>query len=168
MRPIAVQMTVIKSKSILKAVGAVVVLAQLHSSHAQEVTIPDPGLNATIREALQKPDEPLTEQDLLSLTNLDANRRNVSSIEGLEAARNLKHLDLQINRLTNFSLPDGLTKLTSLNLNINPLTNFSLPIGLTNLTRLSLESAGLTNLTLPADLTRLNGLDLFGNRLARI
>jgi len=37
---------------------------------AQEVTIPDPGLNAAIREALDKPIGPLTEQDLLSLTNL--------------------------------------------------------------------------------------------------
>ena len=37
------------------------------------------------RVALQKPFGPLTEQDLLSLTNLDASRRNVSSIAGLEA-----------------------------------------------------------------------------------
>ena len=38
---------------------------------AQEVPVPDPSLNAAIREALQKPAGPLTEQDLLSLTNLD-------------------------------------------------------------------------------------------------
>ena len=41
------------------------------STLAQEVSIPDPGLNAAIREALQKPNGPLTEQDLLSLINLD-------------------------------------------------------------------------------------------------
>lgn len=52
---------------------------------AQEVSIPDPGLNAAIRDALQKPFDPLTEQDLLRLTNLNASRRNVRSIEGLEA-----------------------------------------------------------------------------------
>lgn len=40
------------------------------SSTAQEVFIPDPGLNAAIREALQKPAGPLTEQDLLRLTVL--------------------------------------------------------------------------------------------------
>jgi hypothetical protein len=33
---------------------------------AQEVSIPDPGLNAAIRDALQKPSGPLTQQDLLS------------------------------------------------------------------------------------------------------
>jgi len=47
------------------------------SVSAEEVSVPDPGLNAAIRQALQKPDGPLTDQDLLSLTNLDASRRKV-------------------------------------------------------------------------------------------
>ncbi len=132
---------------------------------AQEVSIPDPGLNAAIREVLQKPTGPLTGQDLLSLTNLNARDRNVRSIDGLDAARNLVSLDLQINRLSNLSFPGGLTKLERLDLSVNPLTNCFFPSGLTNLTSLILESAGLTNLTLPADLTRLNNLDLEGNQL---
>src|SRR6266567_8486158 len=119
------------------------------STHAQEVTIPDPGLNAAIRAALQKPFGPLTEQDLLSLTNLNASRRNVSSIIGLEAARNLVSLDLQINRLTNFSLPSQLTTLITLDVSVNPLINLSLPSGMTNLTSLTIEGCGLTNLSLP-------------------
>jgi hypothetical protein len=36
---------------------------------AFEVSIPDPGLNAAIREALQKPNGQLSQQDLLSLTS---------------------------------------------------------------------------------------------------
>ena len=123
---------------------------------AQEVSIPDPGLNAAIREALQKPFDPLTEQDLLSLTNLNARSRNVRSIAGLEAARNLAVLDLEINRITNFSLPSELTKLITLDVSGNPLTNFFLPSGLTNLASLTIEGVGLTNLTLPAGLAKLN------------
>jgi formylglycine-generating enzyme required for sulfatase activity len=132
---------------------------------AQEVQIPDPGLNAAIRDALQKPSGPLTEQDLLSLTNLNARSRNVASIDGLEAARNLVALDLQINHLNNFSLPSELTNLVTLDVSSNPLTNIFLPTGLTNLTSLTLESDGLTNLTLPEDLIRLNNLDLENNQL---
>src|SRR5258708_36041705 len=98
------------------------VLASLAvSTTAQDVSIPDPGLEAAIRAALQKPFGPLTEQDMLSLTNLDASRRNVRSINGLDAARNLVSLNLQINRLTNFSLPSQLTNLTTLDVRINPL-----------------------------------------------
>src|SRR5262245_59554900 len=81
------------------------------STQAQTVSIPDPGLNAAIRDALQKPSGPLTEQDMLSLTNLNASRRNISSIAGLETARNLISLELQINRLTSFALPNTLTNL---------------------------------------------------------
>jgi len=56
---------------------------------AQEVSIPDPGLNAVVRATLQKPNGPLTEQDLLTLTNLSAITRNIQSIIGLESAQNL-------------------------------------------------------------------------------
>src|SRR6185369_1009585 len=75
------------------------------STPAQEVSIPDPGLNAAIRSALQIPSAPLAVQDLLRLANLDASRRNVRSTVGLEAARNLVSLNLEINLLTNFSIP---------------------------------------------------------------
>src|SRR5262245_3069817 len=109
------------------------------ATRAQDVSIPDPGLNDAVRDALQKPSGPLTEQDLLSLTNLNAGRRNVQSIDGLEAARNLVSLDLQINQLTNLTLPAEFTNLMLLDLSSNPLTNFFLPGGLTNLTSLIVE-----------------------------
>ncbi len=144
-----------------------VVTGSMTTTRGQEVSIPDPGLNAAIRDTLQIPFGPLTEQDLLGLTNLDASRRNVRTIEGLEKARNLVLLDLQINRLTNLSLPSELTQLTTLDASVNPLTNFFLPSGLTNLATLTLEADGFTNLTLPAGLTRLHRLDLENNQLTR-
>ena len=153
-------------RTIYYIVSALILTGFKATTLAQEVSIPDPGLTAAIREALRKPFGPLTEQDLLSLTNLSARSRNVRSIVGLEAARNLVSLDLQINRLTNFSLPSELTKLSTLDLSVNPLTNCLLPSGLTNLISLTIEGAGLTNLTLPADLTRLNNLDLENNQLS--
>jgi formylglycine-generating enzyme required for sulfatase activity/Leucine-rich repeat (LRR) protein len=137
------------------------------STHAQEVLISDPGLNAAVREALDKPVGPLSQQDLLTLTSLSARNRNVKSIAGLEAARNLVSLDLQINRLTNFVLPGELTKIMALDVSINPLTNVLLPSGLTNLQSLTIEACGLTDLTLPADLTALDTLDLENNQLTR-
>src|SRR5436309_1008911 len=113
-----------KLRTVFRVVQSLFFASAVTSGLAQEVSIPDPGLNAAIREALQKPFDPLTEQDLLSLTNLDASRRNVKSIVGLEAARNLVSLDLEINRLTNFSLPSELTRLNTLDVSINPLTDF--------------------------------------------
>src|SRR5215472_10929737 len=146
-------------------VSTVILSGWIASARAQEVSIPDPGLNAAIREALQKPSGPLTQQDLLSLTNLNARNRNITDVQGLEAARNLVSLELEINHLANFSVPNELTNLMVLDLSANPLTNFFLPSEFTSLTSLSIESAGLTELVLPAGLTRLNNLDLEGNDL---
>jgi hypothetical protein len=143
-----------------------VLISFVASSLAQAVSIPDIGLNAAIREALQKPGGPLTQQDLLTLTNLDASSRDVSSVAGLEAARNLERLFLDSNLLTNFSLPSTLTNLTSLELSFNPLTNCSLPSGLANLETLSIEFGPLAQLTLPTGLTRLTELDLGVNVLS--
>ena len=135
---------------------------------AQGISIPDPGLNAAVRQTLQKPNGQLSLQDLLSLTNLDASRRSVSSLEGLQAALNLTVLNLQFDNLTTLSFPSGLTKLRVLDLSFNPLTNCVFPLGLTNLAELNIEETRLTSLTLPPDVTHLTSLDLFGNRLTNM
>jgi formylglycine-generating enzyme required for sulfatase activity len=173
----------------LLLVPFVVLTSLIVSTLGQEVSIPDPGLNAAVREALQKPAGPLTQQDLLSLTILSAGGRQISSVQGLEAARNLRILDLDANSLTNFPIASALTNLTILDLFNNHLTSFvlsnappklaiidvafnsltqcSLPAGLTNLDTLFLEGNGLTNFLLPSGLTGLTQLDLSGNALTR-
>jgi internalin A len=109
---------------------ALVALASFRTSAlARTVSIPDPGLNAAIRSALHIPTAPLTAQDLLTLTNLDASRRMVKSTAGLEAARNLVSLNLFINQLTNFSIPTTLANLSVLDLSANPLTNLPRRVG---------------------------------------
>jgi Leucine-rich repeat (LRR) protein len=117
-----------------------VLTSLMAAAKAQVVSIPDPGLNAAIRAALGKPAGPLTAQDMLSLTNLSADNRGVTSIEGLEVAYNLATLDLGFNLLTNFTLPPGLTSLTTLDLRNDNMTSLMFPAGMTNLTSLDLGS----------------------------
>ena len=107
----------------------------------------------------------ITEQDLLALTDLNARNRNVESINGLEAARNLLFLDLESNLLSNVSLPGELTNLGVLDLSFNLLTNFSMPSGLTNLAKLEIAGNFLSNFTLPAGLTGLASLGLANNQI---
>ncbi|HET7102395.1 MAG TPA: SUMF1/EgtB/PvdO family nonheme iron enzyme [Terriglobia bacterium] len=146
-------------KSILSIVLTLAISSFITTASAQEVIIPDPGLNAAVRETLNKPAGPLTEQDMLGLTVLNAHDRNISNLAGLEAARNLNTLLLFNNHLTNFSLPT-LTNLGSLTLSGNSLTNVSLPAGLKNLFSLLIGNNPLAQLTLPADLTGLEELGL--------
>src|SRR5262245_27276224 len=91
------QISVLKLKTKFAIVLTLALTSFIASAIAQEVIIPDPGLNAAIRQALEKPNGPLTETDLLGLTNLIADARNITNLAGLEAARNLTALSLQSN-----------------------------------------------------------------------
>ncbi|MDD5141584.1 MAG: hypothetical protein PHY43_15145 [Verrucomicrobiales bacterium] len=150
------------------AAPVLVLAGFINTVMAQEVFIPDPDLNAAIREALQKPAGPITQQDMLALTDLNACCRNVTSLEGLETASNLTVLTIQFNHLTSFSLPAGLTKLNTLDISSNPLTNCMLPGGLTNLTTLLMEGDGLTDLTLPGGMTHLIRIELAENNFTSL
>src|SRR4051794_14638829 len=134
---------------------------------AQDVSIPDPGLNAAIRDALHKTVGSITQEDMLSLTNVDAGNRNINSLTGLETARNLIALTLFNNHLTNFVLPSEFRKLAVLDIGFNALAQCTLAPRLTNLDTLFLEGNALTNFSLPAGLTGLTRIDLSGNALTR-
>lgn len=177
-------------RTIICVVAALLFAGCIETVSAREVQISDPGLNAAIREALQKPSGPLTDADLLGLTNLSAGNRGIQTVEGLEAARNLSILDLDNNSITNFSIAEALTNLTILDLFKNQLAGFtlsnalpklhildvafnslaecSLPGGLTNLDTLFLENNQLTKIALPPGLSRLTQLDLSGNALTNL
>ena len=135
------------------------------SLQAQEVSIPDPNLNAVVRETLRKPNGPLTQLDMLGLTNLSAIFRNITNVTGLEAAQNLVSLDLQDNRITSLDFPPNLTRLVFLDISENRFPQLTLPSGLSNLTTLRAEFGGLTNVTLPTGLTKLTSLRLGFNQL---
>jgi len=149
-----------------QVVGALILVGVMNSAVAQDVSIPDSGLDAAIRDALQKPRGPLTAQDLLRLTNLNACCRSISSVAGIETARNLISLDLSKNSLADFTLPLGLTNLAVLILGGNQLTNLTLPAELTHLAFLDLSRNQLTSPTLPPGLTNLVELDLSANQLS--
>src|SRR5206468_5453948 len=151
--------SLLKLKPALSVIVTLALTSLATPAPAQDVIIPDPGLNAAVREALNKPAGPLTQQDLLNLTFLNAHDHNISNLAGLDAARNLNTLLLFSNHLTNFSHPT-LTNLVSLNLSGNSLTNVSLPAGLKNLFSLIIANNPLAQLTLPTDLTGLEELGL--------
>jgi hypothetical protein len=77
--------TLLQIKTPSEILRLLLLTSLLTTAQAQVVSIPDPGLNAAIRAALGKPAGTLTAQDLISLTNLNAGNRGVTSLEGLGA-----------------------------------------------------------------------------------
>ena len=132
---------------------------------AKEVAIPDARLKAAKWENLGRaqPVGTLTEQDMLSLTNLYAADRGVRSVEGLGAAHNLATLDFSYNQLTNLTLPAGLTSLTEVFLRGNRLTSLTLPADLTSLTTLDLSFSTSADFGLDGDVSHLTALTIRGD-----
>ena len=71
-------------------------------SNAQ-VEIPDPNLRAKIEAALGKNSgEPITVEEMRTLTHLEAHAANISDLSGLEHATNLEVLSLHDNPFLTF------------------------------------------------------------------
>ena len=140
---------------IVSCLVGVLLFAGFAVSTDAQVTIPDPGLNAAVREALQKPVGPLTQADLLSLNFLSACCRDIKNLQGLEAAQNLRILDLHSNSLTNGAVINSLTNLQIIDLFQNRLTSFALTSARSNLTIIDLAFNSLTQCSLPNGLTNL-------------
>ncbi|MDC0325687.1 protein phosphatase 1 regulatory subunit 42 [bacterium] len=151
------------------------------SLHSQEVNIPDIGLERVIRIALNKPVGNITQQDMENLIILDASSPtrgpstpSIRSLKGLEAAVNLKSLNLS-NPIRgsvqpNIAITDwgpllDLPALEVLDLSENELTELILPDGLRNLTELNLYDNELSHFSLPQGMHGLRSLNMRGNRM---
>jgi len=156
----------------------------------EAVTFADLNLEAAIREAISKPEDPIYASDLGGLTSLNASARNIIDLTGLEYATSLTDLVVANNTISDISPLANLTSLTELYLDdnqisdISPLANLTsltwlwLPgnqisdistVGnLTSLIRLNLENNQISDISPLANLTSLTVLDLGGNQISDI
>ncbi len=136
---------------------------------AQTVNIPDPNLRAKIRDALGKTSgEDITRENMLTLTELNAQRANVTGLTGLEHATNLTHLRLNSNSISDISPVANLTNLTILLLNSNSISDVSPVANLTNLRNLQLDRNSISDISPVANLTNLTRLFLRQNSISNI
>ena len=125
-------------KAILVLGVILVLLTGIGCERGEEVTFPDPSLEAAIREAINKPKGPIYTGQLEELIYLDASQKDITDLAGLEHCTNLTMLYLDHNHITDISPLSGLTNLTGLSLNNNQITDISPLSSLTNLTELYL------------------------------
>ena len=134
--------------------------------HDWTVRLDDPVLRAAAERAAGKPaGARLTWPDLRSLSVIGA---GVSSLEGLQQARWLEHLDVSGNGLTDISPLAGLTELRTLLLNGNALRDLSPLSGLTGLEALALSGNGLADVSELSALSSLEQLWLDDNAITSV
>jgi len=106
------------------ALGFLVAMLSLpgcQRSSAIVVNFPDPGLEAAIRRALEKPTGDIHNADLIGLTSLEWTGclPPIANLEGIQHCVNLTYLSLIANEIVDISPLSDLTKLEKLYLSIN-------------------------------------------------
>ena len=128
-----------------------------------EKLIVDPIVEKAIRKSIKKPTGELTEADLEKVTELELDRKQLTSVKGLEKLTQLESLHLPHNKLTNVKGLENLTQLKELPLDDNQLTSVKGLEKLTQLEGLWLPRNQLTDVKGLEKLTRLTELDLMDN-----
>ena len=136
---------------------------------AQVVDLPDSNLESAIREELNLSDEiPLTQQEMLRLTRLDAGNKQIKDLTGLEHASNLMRLVLPRNEIQDLNPLAGLLNLDTLHLWSNPIFDVSAIANLIQLRILSFDNCRISDVTSLANLTGLTFLSLPHNQIQDI
>ena len=135
-------------------------------SPSEVVSIPDTNLAREVRKDLKlPPNSIITQLDMLRLRNLSANEQQITDLEGLEYAANLKFLYLRGNLVQNISPLNTLTKLKYIYFGNNQISNISSLKGLKRLTILELANNQISNINLLTELTNLRLLYLSNNQI---
>lgn len=137
------------------------------AAHADvAVVFADSGLEAAVRAAISLPTGTIYQSQLLTLTQLDASSRAISTLSGIEYCTNLVVLDLYDNQISSATELATLSALTELDLGRNQLTNLSPLSAITSLERLYLDENGISDLSPLATLTNLDFLYLLTNNIS--
>ncbi len=118
--------------------------------------IPDPNLEAGLREALRQPEGPIYISDLQALTSLSLSGRGITDLTGLEHCLNLERLEIDGNQISDVSPLASLTDLRELWLQGNPIGEISPLASLVDLAELVLEPDQIDDMSPLASLAALN------------
>ena len=140
-------------------------------SDSYEVRFADANLRRKVSAKLNTTD--LTCRDMKRLTNLVAdgsgsNRNKITSLDGLEHARNLITLNLADNLVSDISALETLNALTTLNLTGNAIADLTPLAQRTGLTDLQLSQNEIADISALAKLTKLTVLNLSTNSISDI
>jgi Leucine-rich repeat (LRR) protein/fibronectin type 3 domain-containing protein len=162
-----------KSKllALFLAVALLVGALPLAALAATDITaqITDANLLQAIRDRLGKSaGDPVTDDDMASIIDLNAYNRGITSLAGLQYATSLQELFANDNSISDLTPLTNLTSLKRLNLWNNDIADIAPLSGLTGLERLDLNTNSVSDLTPLSGKTSLQVLSLYGNSITDI
>ena len=139
---------------------------------SEVVEFEDPNLEQVIREKINKPEGPLYLNDVIGITELNANGKGIISLEGIQHLQNLRNLiignNINGNHISDISPLSNLTNLNSLEFQYNQVTDISPLSNLTNLEKVVLYSNQVSDISVLSNLINLKELNIGENQVSDI
>jgi Leucine-rich repeat (LRR) protein len=142
------------------------------SAFAADVAFPDANLDTVIREILKKKQidkvdksKPITEEDLATIYFLEAPKREIENLSGLEKCRNLALVKLTGNKIKDVTPLAECVNVQSLDLAKNEIADIGPLAKLVKLQYLQLEDNKVAKIDAVAELKALNALYLTRNQV---
>lgn len=132
------------------------------------VSFPDHNLGVLMRRALNKPGGDLLKSELATITELNARKRGIIDLDGIEYCTGLVRLDLSQNHIRDISRLSAMVALTELNLSENFITDISALYPLRSLTVLDLSRNEISDISPLEGKTQLTRLLLSQNDIINI
>jgi Leucine-rich repeat (LRR) protein len=132
------------------------------------VTFPDFNLETVVRKAIEKLEGDIHQSDLERLTELDAWRKDITNLAGLEYCTSLTKLHLEDNRISDLAPLQNVTNLRTLILPFNQISDISALENLTSLTGLWLDWNQISDISPLQNLASLTELNLLANQISDI
>ena len=133
------------------------------------ISIPDANLRAVVEERLGKaPGAPITSDEMLRLTRIEADEKGIRNLTGLEHALRLERIEFRHNAISDLSALAGLTRMNNIKLRGNRITDVSPLAGLINVDWLGLEENEITDLSPLKGLIKLNGIGIDHNPVSDV
>ncbi|MCM3128584.1 MULTISPECIES: leucine-rich repeat domain-containing protein [unclassified Paenibacillus] len=138
--------------------------ASFAKAYNEEIFIEDEALSYGLKSILNKPaNEPLTAEDLASLTVVDLRSLGIKSLAGLEHAVNMTHLRLSGNEISDLAPISEIETLREVDVRNNYVTSIEELAGLTDLGRLYISNNGVASIEAVRNFPRLHTLLISGN-----
>jgi Leucine-rich repeat (LRR) protein len=142
---------------------------------AGDIEFPDPNLDTVFREILKKKQidktdksKKITEEDVSTINFLDAPKRGIENLAGLEKCRNLYEVKLNGNKIKDVKPLEECVHIQSLYLSKNEITEITPLIKLVKLQYLELESNQIQKLDGIQSLKALGFLELTQNQIESV
>src|SRR5947209_4289870 len=126
--------------------------------------LPDKNLEAAVRAVLHEEKAELTDEKLRNVYVLEADKKGIKDLTGLDKCKNLALLKLTGNQVADLKQLKDLTNLQSLDLSGNKIEDITPLAGLTKLQYLELSNNQVAKLDALKGLTSLSAVNLSGNK----